>query len=861
MIANPLLALRNLVTQDSRTVGVLDDTINRAFAPLLDVFGGSQDPAAPQPLGTARPGDVSPQPLGTARPGDADMLVPASQPFNIDFAMGPRRPNPPAPQVTDALGNLASSVLGEGATVRVTSGMGEYGSPRHRGGLAADVQFIDPQGNPITLSDERARALALAAPSFGITGFGAGEEYMGDRTFHMDMFPPDQYTEGMGHTWGSFGAGVSSEFRAALSETDDLYRDVGSALGVTVSTSNPTARERGNVEAELGAILNEVYDPERADTDERRNRTADVLTGLGVGFGQMSRGDRVDLSGVRDAAERRRNQNIQLRMERARRSAGANYAMELGDEGMARAIAGGAADVNTLLTARQQDIVNRRADEAIVRQAQQAGYLADALQGVLPEQMVEAIRGGADPTSIMRANELARAAEAAAQTQQRIDDQISFIQQLQEDFGTNARARAEVLGEELPEIDPIMQRALMLAEMDGYANIQSGGSLADYMAEARLQVGALTERTGGGFTLSPGQQRFDAAGNPIAAVPDAPAGDPGQVLAAQNILANPDSTPDQRNAAQIVLDTGGATTLPQAVDALTAGAPSPDESARAQRIDTMQAAFMDRGVAPDAARELAAGLADGRYREQAHPVTGELAVYDRAALLTGQDPQSAQVFPPPPGPSDYNPPPIMNPDLDYAQAFGPAGVALNALNNLGEALGLGVLDPNNREAVQTVRRLATAGRIAAAIEVGGRPSAYLLEMYQDLETNPAQLFTGPDTARIRLENQRAATVRELRELDELLAPDSPIDPATRSQAYQRRLATLPLLTDLDAVLNGLAAAPAEPPGASELPDAVRQNDRAMAALNSRAESLGLSPEEIWQFLSEDARRRLIGEGE
>jgi hypothetical protein len=136
-------------------------------------------------------------------------------PVNVVFAMGPRRPNPPAPQVVTGLQNLALAVLGPGSTVKITSGLGEYGGPRHRGGLAADATFIDPQGNTLSLSDPRARALALAAPSHGFMGFGAGNEYMGDTSFHLDMFPVDQYTPDMAQTWGSFGRDIRDEFVAA----------------------------------------------------------------------------------------------------------------------------------------------------------------------------------------------------------------------------------------------------------------------------------------------------------------------------------------------------------------------------------------------------------------------------------------------------------------------------------------------------------------------------------------------------------------------------------------------------------------------------------------------------------------------
>jgi hypothetical protein len=91
-------------------------------------------------------------------------------------------------------------------------------------------------------------------------------------------------------------------------------------------------------------------------------------------------------------------------------------------------------------------------------------------------------------------------------------------------------------------------------------------------------------------------------------------------------------------------------------------------------------------------------------------------------------------------------------------------------------------------------------------------------MFQDLETNPAQLFTGPDTALIRLQNQRDATVRELQTLDELLAPGARVNATTRGDAYARRLALLPILSDLDVVIGGLRRSYSQEAGVTGAPN-------------------------------------------
>lgn len=171
---------------------------------MADVLSGSPTrPTVPS---------AAPSPAPTAATASGER-APYSTRF--DWSMGPRRPGRPNQQITDALGYAAEQALGPGAMVRVTSGMGEHGSPRHREGHAADVQFIDAEGRVVTLNDPRSEALRDAAAAEGITGLGAGEEYMGNSTFHMDVYPLDRYSSDMGQAWGSWGNRNESAFLAA----------------------------------------------------------------------------------------------------------------------------------------------------------------------------------------------------------------------------------------------------------------------------------------------------------------------------------------------------------------------------------------------------------------------------------------------------------------------------------------------------------------------------------------------------------------------------------------------------------------------------------------------------------------------
>jgi len=582
---------------------------------------------------------------------------------------------------------------------------------------------------------------------------------------------------------------------------DDLYRSIGGALGITTAqTGDVTPQEHSAVESRLGAILNEVYDPSSAADADQRERVADLFTGLGVGFGQMSRGDAVDLSEIRASAERRQERNTALRLERARRSAAASYALEAGDEDMARAIAGGAADINTFLTARQMRQAEARANAGIVRQAQQAGYLADALEGVLPEQMVAAIRGGADPSTILRANEMSQAAEAAARTQERIEDQLSFVQTLQDQVGPVAMARADVMGEPPPAVDPIMTRALELAQIDGNARILAGGSLYDYMSEARQQVSALQEREPSSFTLGPGQTRFDAQGNPIASVaPEPPT----------------PSAPEQTIAR--IMELG-----------YTRG--------DAIRVQTGLNVFDNDGVLRDA-------------------ITGETIL-----------PQTAGLSPAAPEPGAEAPAPAAR-----AQAGPPRDTTGTSLfDRIGQTTGLlsagaGVLESTLGQAfdaslfperAQSIQELNTLrGVIVSAFRDSGRLLSQELALLLDEVAPGSSVWQSPGQLRAKIEAiDTELRIRLEEERNRAVDPGVP----TREQTASANLAR-----DIERVLDRLhrpsptAAAPEPVESVIDVPAAVLRSP----ALVGAAERHGVTVEELWQFLSPEAREQLAGPDE
>ena len=127
---------------------------------------------------------------------------------DVEYAMGPKRPDPPGFEIMDAIHRAAITTLGQGAKIRVTSGQEgdqpQHGSNRHKTGLAADFQVFRPDGTLVGVGDPDALNFASKAAQFGVRGIGAGNEYMGANTFHFDMMPHADYGPNQGPVWGSW---------------------------------------------------------------------------------------------------------------------------------------------------------------------------------------------------------------------------------------------------------------------------------------------------------------------------------------------------------------------------------------------------------------------------------------------------------------------------------------------------------------------------------------------------------------------------------------------------------------------------------------------------------------------------------
>lgn len=148
--------------------------------------------------------------------GLAAVVDTAKNMAGVTYGMGPNRPNKPSQDVVDTVRSAVRDTLGPGYSVNVTSGteapgMPQYGSNRHKTGLAVDFEVVDPAGRKLnSFQDKQALVdVAQAAAAKGIKGIGIGTNYMGGLAIHMDKFTPGV---GQANQWGNIGKANAALF-------------------------------------------------------------------------------------------------------------------------------------------------------------------------------------------------------------------------------------------------------------------------------------------------------------------------------------------------------------------------------------------------------------------------------------------------------------------------------------------------------------------------------------------------------------------------------------------------------------------------------------------------------------------------
>lgn len=251
---------------------------------------------------------------------------------DVEYAMGPKRPDPPGFEIMDAIHRAAITTLGQGAKIRVTSGQEgdqpQHGSNRHKTGLAADFQVFRPDGTLVEVGDDDALNFASKAAQFGVRGIGAGNEYMGANTFHFDMVPHADYGPNQGPVWGSW----AKDNKQALLKSMGLGpmgpgQQQAPMPGQTMSAQNAAQKPgiMGLIQAGGRAVKEGLQNP-------------DLMNRLALGFNTMRLEPDANLAaGIRESMADRREMAVNTTSKNATvahlRKIGATdpYALELAD--------------------------------------------------------------------------------------------------------------------------------------------------------------------------------------------------------------------------------------------------------------------------------------------------------------------------------------------------------------------------------------------------------------------------------------------------------------------------------------------------------------------------------------------------
>lgn len=222
------------------------------------------------------------------------------QPVQVVYQMGPNRPNQPKDEIISVISGAAGKVLGNGATVIVTSGTEDegkqYGSNRHKTGLAADVQIMDAAGNVITADDPRMVQIAKVAAADGAKGIGFGSEYMGGDHIHIDMVEPGK---GQDNAWGTGGNKIQKDLVALMNGAQPVQLAGGliptpadrptQAVSATGTGSASSGRQQSEV-ASAQAFRDKYIEPKQ-ETGLGKKLVAgaiDVGAGLVPGVGMAA---------------------------------------------------------------------------------------------------------------------------------------------------------------------------------------------------------------------------------------------------------------------------------------------------------------------------------------------------------------------------------------------------------------------------------------------------------------------------------------------------------------------------------------------------------------------------------------------
>lgn len=206
----------------------------------------------------------------------------------VDYQMGPARPNKPDQAVVDVIGKSVEDVLGPGARVIITSGQEndghQHGSGRHKTGLSADVKIIRADGSVVKATDVEMAAIGKAAAANGALGIGFGANYMGGEHAHIDLVDPK--TVGGAHTWED-AKSIDADIRQAIaSRKSSAAGGVEAILGI----ADPLERQAALSEYNLRKGIKDKQT--QAMQDAAQSRAFQIIE-AGGSLGQLTFDERV----------------------------------------------------------------------------------------------------------------------------------------------------------------------------------------------------------------------------------------------------------------------------------------------------------------------------------------------------------------------------------------------------------------------------------------------------------------------------------------------------------------------------------------------------------------------------------------
>lgn len=137
-------------------------------------------------------------------------------------------------------------------------------------------------------------------------------------------------------------------------------------------------------------------------------------------------------------------------------------------------------------------------------------------------------------------------------------------------------------------------------------------------------------------------------------------------------------------------------------------------------------------------------------------------------------------------------------NVDFSDATGASGFISQLANTASDAIGLGLVDPNNETATQAMQNLSTNTMIALADGVAGKPSNFLLNEFQKLSSQPNSIWQGRGRTKERLGQTRAMIEQSIMMNQDVANTSESKTDRSKARANIARLSRL--LSDYDAVI-------------------------------------------------------------